>query len=186
MGACAQKDTPMIKKTTSLIFAFIFLLTAVLFTASCSNEDPDAPKGMKLCSNDVVGFKFYVPEDWTLSMSTGAVGAYCSSSDPTNVSVMAWNLPSAMTVTEWWEQYKAEFEGVFSDFKVIDETNITMGGVAGVKYTYTAKLGDFEYYYIQAACIHSGMVYVFTFTSTPDKYESHLEEVDNMLAHFDF
>ena len=91
----------MIKKTTAIIIAFIFVLVAVIFTASCSKKEPDVPKGMKLCSNDVVGFKFYVPEDWTLSMSTGAVGAYCSASDPSNVSVMAWNLPSAMTVAEW-------------------------------------------------------------------------------------
>lgn len=172
-------------KKVSLILAVILLSLTAL--TSCSEaSDVNVPNGMQLCTNDVINYNLFVPAEWTPSISTGAVGAYCSAEDPTNVSVMAWNVDSAMTLDLWWEQYCSDFDMVFDEMTLISSENATLGDVAAKKYTYTAKLGEYEYYYAQYACIHWSMVYVLTFTSTPELYEEHTEELADIIEYFEF
>lgn len=172
-------------KTISLMLAFLML--AALFV-SCSGSQSDAPAGMKSVSadNEVANYDLYVPEEWTASISTGAVGAYCSNTDTTNVTVMAWNVDSSETLDTWWEKYRSDFDLVFDDFSLTSEEATTLGGVAAKKYVYTAKLGEYEYTYVQCACLHWGMVYIMTFTTTPDLYESHTEDIANIITNFKF
>lgn len=167
-----------------------FLLAVIMLAlplASCSEDsDVKVPNGMQLCTNDVINYNLFVPKDWTQSISTGAVGAYCSNEDPTNVTVMAWNVDSSTTLDSWWDGYVSDFKLVFDEMKLESKDNTTLGGVAAQKYTYTAKLGEYEYYYVQCACIHWSMVYVLTFTSSPERYESHLDELDQIIEYFEF
>ncbi len=171
-------------KKIAIILAVIIL--ALPLTACGEGSDVAVPNGMQLCTNDVINYNLFVPEEWTPSISTGAVGAYCSNEDPTNVSVMAWNVDSTMTLDAWWESYKTDFDLVFDEMNMISDENATFGEVAAKRYTYTAKLGEHEYYYVQVACIHWSMVYVFTFTSTPENYETHSEDLEEMIEHFEF
>lgn len=169
----------------------IALLLAVLILslplAACGEKsDIKVPNGMQLCTNDVINYNLFVPSEWTPSISTGAVGAYCSAEDPTNVSVMAWNVDSSMTLDAWWDGYVTDFELVFDEMTVVSSETTTLGDVAAKKYTYTAKLGEHEYYYVQCACIHWSMVYVLTFTSTPENYETHTEDLADILEYFEF
>ena len=171
-------------KKISLILAAVMLLT-VLLTA-CQKRDPSIPDGMQRINSETIGCDLFVPEGWTESMSTGAVGAFCSNADSTNVTVMAWNVDASTTLDTWWETYRDEFDQVFDEFKLENTESTTLGGVAAKKYTYTAKLGENEFSYVQCACLHWGMVYVLTFTTTPDKYESHAEEFSDMITYFQF
>lgn len=171
-------------KKTALILAAVMLLS-VVFT-SCEKSDTSVPSGMQLVTNDVVNYDLFVPDDWIPSISTGAVGAYCSASDPTNVTVMAWNVDSSMTLDKWWEQYRSDFDMVFDDFSLISQENVTVDEISAQKYSYSAKLGEYEYYYDQYACIHWSMVYVITFTSVADNYESHLEDYEEIVSNFRF
>ncbi len=171
-------------KKTALILAVVILATVIL--TSCQKKDPDIPSGMQRINSETIGCDLFVPEGWTESLSTGAVGAYCSNSDSTNVTVMAWNVDASTTLDTWWETYRSEFDLVFDDFKLESTETTTLGGVAANKYTYTAKLGENEFSYVQCACLHWGMVYVMTFTSTPDKIESHAEEISDMITYFRF
>lgn len=172
-------------KKIALLLALAILAAAAL--VSCADKgDVEIPSGMQLCTNDVVNYNLFVPAEWTPSISTGAVGAYCSAQDPTNVSVMAWNVDQSMKLDLWWEQYVSDFEMVYDDLTLISSDNATLGDVAAKKYAYTAKLGEFEYYYEQYVCIHWSMVYVLTFTSTPENYEGHLEELADIVEYFEF
>ena len=170
------------KKIALILSALMLALSLV----SCTESDPTIPDGMQRLTNDVINYNLYVPDGWTESISTGAVGAYCSNEDPTNVTVMAWNVDSTMTLDAWWEQYKADIELVFSDVNLQSTENVTLGGVAANKYTYSAKLGDYEYMYVQCACLHWSMVYVMTFTSTPDRFESHEGDIEDIITYFEF
>ena len=172
-------------KKISLILA-VMLLSLTALTACSETSDVKVPNGMQLCTNDVINYNLFVPDDWTPSISTGAVGAYCSAEDPTNVTVMAWNVDSSMTLDLWWEQYRSDFDMVFDEMNLISTENATLGDVAAQKYTYTAKLGEYEYYYVQCACIHWSMVYVLTFTSTTALYEQHEEELADIIEYFEF
>ena len=172
------------KRKLSMIIAVV-MLAAVALTA-CQKRDTTVPDGMRRIESETIGVDLIVPEEWTDSMSTGAVGAYCSNNDSTNVTVMAWNVDASTTLDSWWELYEDEFNLVFDDFKLENTETTTLGGVAANKYTYTAKLGENEFKYVQCACLHWGMVYVLTFTTTPDKYETHAEEFSDMISNFAF
>ena len=75
---------------------------------------------------------------------------------------------------------------VFQNVEAAEPENLTMDGVHAQKYVYSADLGEFSYKIMQTASIRSGSVYLITYTSLADTYESHLEEVNNMISFFRF
>ena len=156
-------------------------LIAVLLLAGCNN-DPEAPAGMKTASGEGADYTLFVPEDWTVDMTTGATGAYYSNADTSGVLVTSWDLPNTdTTLDEWWETNLDEIKNVYKDVTVEGSENILIDGNHGVKYTWTGTLGDYTYRVLQAATVKNGNVYLFTYTSLPDLYESHMEDVDQML-----
>ncbi len=174
-------------KKCALLLAAAMLMTALV---SCTASDTDVPYGMQLIDDDVVDYRLYVPEDWTESISTGAVGAYYSAEDPTNVTVMMWNDDVNATVDDWWEGYQEDFTAVYDDFEIISTDNATLGGLTAKRYEYTGTLASTEFHYIQYVCMRYSVsvsaVYVLTFTSTEENYESHLEELESIVEYFEF
>ena len=171
----------MMKHILTLILAL-----SVLFLTGC-DRDANAPTGYKTASGEAADYYFFVPDDWTVDMATGATSAYCSAEDPSSVSVMAWELPNTdTTLDQWWEMNLEDITMVFQNVTVEEPENVTVGGVHGQKYVYTADLGDFSYKIMQTAAIKSGSVYLITYTSLADTFDSHLEEVGNMVAFFQF
>ena len=171
------------KKTALALLALLCLLLALTCLVSCAKKDEfSPPTGMKLATDEQATFHFYVPEAWTVDYSTAAAGAYYSLSDPSSVSVMAWELPNTdSTVDDWWELNVGEIEKVFSDVAVESAENATVDGVYAKKYTYTATLGEYAYRFQQVAAIKDGAVYLFTYTSLPENFDKHLEDVGQML-----
>ncbi len=167
----------------------VALLLAVLLLAlpmaSCSKRGEFAPPaGYQAASDEKADFHFYVPDKWTVDYSTGAAGAYFSAADPSSVSVMAWELPHADTsLDEWWELNRAEIEKVFDDFTLESEENTTVDGQYAKKFVYTASLGGYRYRYQQVAAIKGTSVYLFTYASTEENYETHLDQVNEMLGY---
>lgn len=161
----------------------LVLMSALLFTAvSCKNDEFAPPKGMEHAADPLASFYLYVPEKWEVDYTKGIGGAYYSESDPSSVSVMAWALPHTdTTLDEWWTTNVSEIEKVFDNFVLVEEKNATVNGVAGKSYTYTASLAGVDYKYMQVAFIKNGSVYLFTYTSIPTSFDSHLEDVAKML-----
>ena len=165
----------------------IVLLMCAAALASCGNSnDPYAPPaGMISATDNKADFCLYVPDEWQIDYTTAAAGAYYSASDPSSVSVLAWDLDyTDTTVEEWWETNVNEVGIVFDEINVESEENITLSDVYGKKYVYTASLGDFQYKIMQAACIKGSSVYLFTYTAVPENYDLHTEDVAAMLEHF--
>ena len=170
------------KKRLGFIAISLAIIFLALPLASCKG-DIETPKGMKLASDETADFTLFVPEKWTVDLTGAAVGAYASKDDPSSVSMMAWGLEySDSTLADWWDVNLAEIEKVFSDVEVVAESNALVDNLNAKKYTYTASLGENSYTIMQVACIRDVYVYLFTYTSTPDKFDSHLEEVDSMLT----
>ncbi len=172
------------KKNAMRAMAAALALFLSLTAASCEEKDEYAPPaGYELASNEDVDYCLYVPDDWTVDMSTAAAGAYYSATDPSSVSVMGWDLDHYDTsLDEWWEVNKKDLELVFTDFTEVSEENTTLDGLYAKRYTYTAKLGENNYKFMQEAAIKDGYVYVFTYTSLEDIYDSHLDEVEEILG----
>lgn len=185
----AKTTTHPHKQTAKRLAALLLGLTvALLSLASCSKKGEfDPPTGWQLASDEAADFYFYVPDNWTVDYSTAAAGAYYSASDPSSVSVMAWELPNTDTsLDDWWELNRGELEKVFSDFNLESEENITLtpDSLYAKRYVYTAELGGYAYRYMQAAAIKGTSVYLFTYCSVPENYDAHLENVEDMLGFF--
>ena len=170
------------KKFTKITAITLLTLILAVSFVSC-RRGADVPDGMKLASNEKADFTLYVPESWTVDMAEAAVSAYCSKSDPSSVSVMAWELEHTDTsLDDWWELNISEIRNVFSNVEVINEEDTVVDGLFAKKYTYTASLGDYDYTIMQTACIKKTTVYLFTYESIPENFDAHLGEADDMLA----
>ena len=161
----------------------IALLALVLLTAvGCQKDEFAPPKGMEHAADPLASFYLYVPEKWVVDYTKGIGGAYYSESDPSSVSVMAWELPNTDSkVEEWWDTNVGEIEKVFDNFAIVEEKNVTVCDAHGKSYTYTASLAGVDYKYMQVAFVKDSSLYLFTYTSVPENFDSHLEDVAEML-----
>lgn len=170
------------KKITRITAALLAVLLTAFVAVSCSKKD-DIPAGMIKASDEKADFTLYVPEKWTVDVKEAAVSAYCSKNDPSSVSMMAWELEyTNSSLDEWWEVNLSEIEKVFSNVEVISTENAIIDGLNAKKYTYTASLGEYDYTIMQAACIKNVNVYLFTYTSVPENFDAHSEEIQNIIS----
>lgn len=180
------------KKVLSAVLSVIILALGAASLFSCSKEETDVPEGMKKASADSAGYSFYVPEEWICDVASGATTAYYSSSDASNVSVMAFSAEySDYTAENWWDTFKADFEGIYSDFGVISSENTVLDENAAVKYVFQGTLDGRTYKFLQVVSVKSvsfsaPQIYAVTYTSVPDNFDSHLEDVQKMLDNFKF
>ncbi|MBQ4601776.1 MAG: hypothetical protein IJB24_02845, partial [Clostridia bacterium] len=65
-------------------------------------------------------------------------------------------------------------------------TTTTLSGEPANKYVYTATVTGTTYQFMQIVCIREMTVYVITYTSTPDSYDSNMEDVEKILDNFSF
>lgn len=195
-----------------LIFLVISMLL-IVFTVSCGEKDNWVPKGMKKVSTDAVDYTIYVPESWTVDISTGVISAYVTSTDRSNITMIAFNLENEdadMTADDYWTKYENELRQTFPDmeYTVIQEdgetteitiaesetastdkytpTSILLNGFSANKYIYTASVTGVTYKYMQVICIRGGIAYLFTYTTVPENFDIHLEDVDRILENFSF
>lgn len=171
-------------KNKLLLLLILAILT--LSMASCGKKgEYEAPAGFQTVSDENADYCFYVPDDWTRDMSTAAAGAYFNSADPSSVSVMAWELEySDSDLEDWWKTNTEDLALTFNNLQIEDEQNTTLDDNYAKRYTYTADLGVNTYKFMQEACLKNGNVYVFTYTSLVDTFDSHLDEVEEMLSYF--
>ena len=181
------------KKVISLIAA-IFMICAAL--VSCGQSEDGIPSGMKVQSNPDAPYIFYVPETWQSDVSSGAATAYYSRTDTSSVSVMTFSLENSdASVADWWSSFEKDFETVYDDFEVISREATTLDGESAEKVVFVGTLKHGEeavtFKFMQVAAIRQKAlslpeVYVFTYTSSPEIYDSHLTDVQKMLDVFKF
>ncbi len=165
------------------------ILTAAALFCGCTQQDGEAPMGFKEISNDGVSYNLYVPDEWISDISTGVTAAYYSNVDPSNVSVIAFDLTAdtATNIEGYWATYEPSLKALFSNFEYVGEPDkIKLDGTDATAYTYTGTLTDVQYKVMQVVTIKDAQVYVFTYTATAEKYDTHFEDVWAILGYFDF
>ena len=198
------------------IIALVCSVILCLGLCACEQQDPDVPEGMKLVETESKDYSLFVPEDWSVDMSTGVVSAYASLVDQSNISFTGFTVKMrdlyAETVASddtgsdsevkgiidvFWDSYSEDFAETFGDtMKYIDEngeesdspvyTRTTFGGFEANKYTYTARVTGETYKFTQLVCIEAGYVYILTYTAVTESYDEHLEDVESIIANFGF
>jgi hypothetical protein len=173
------------RKFIAAALAAVFVLTF----SSCSTDiNSWVPAGMKEISQDIVDYNLFIPTDWTSDQSSGVVTAYVSSSDRSSISMISFDLDNPnQTLSDFWNERKEGFTSFFTDMSYETEGEaMLLGGIAANKYVYTANASGLAYKFMQIICINKGTVYIFTYSATSDKYETHLQEAQNIIEHFSF
>ena len=92
-------------------------------------------------------------------------------------------VPEITTVDEYWAYYEENFVKTFPDMTYsVKGENRLLSGVAAKTYVYSATVTGIPCRFLQVVALHQGTAYLFTYTATEEKYESHLEEVEGILG----
>ena len=192
------------KRTVSLILAAVILLSCALFTSCGSDRDEDGtPKGMKIASADSASYRFYVPTTWQADVASGATTAYYSMTDTSSVSVMVFTLENSDSdASDWWKSFLADFNNVYTDFELISEDDeAVVDGAPASRFVFQGSLIHKDeksgteqketFKFMQVAAVKTKKlsapeVYVITYTSSPEVYDDHIEEVNKMVEEFRF
>ena len=166
-------------KSTKLIFTAILLAMTTLFSSCGKDGEIDVPSGMVAAfDSEITDYHLFVPEGWTVDLTTAASGAYYSNSDPSGVSMMTWDLPNTdSTLDDWWTANEADLTMVFKNYTLESKENATIDGNYAQKYVYTVDLGENQYKIMQIGILKNAKVYMFTYTSLAELYDSHLDDV---------
>lgn len=176
------------KKTLCLLITLVMTLSLL---CGCGSNAKGAPDGMKAVeSSDTLDYYIYIPAHWVQDLSTGAISAYASTSDLSNISMTQFNLDEIKPLNEYVTKYVEDLGENLKDFKLAEgypeKGETLLGKTAAVKLEYTAKLAGNEYKYMQIICVKGSTIYYFTYTALPELYEKHMEEVQQILDNFAF
>ncbi len=162
---------------------FIALAAACIVLGSCAKKTPS--EGMQILSDVSCDFTLEVPSDWEISYTTSMLAAY-DTADKTNVSAVSFGLQEEMGADDFWEDYKANYEGTFGTMNVNAMEETTLSGVIARHVFYTVDMGEDSFNCQTVICVRMGNVYMVTFTAAPEAYDSHTEEFEKILSSYKF
>lgn len=167
------------------IISLLLIFALALSLASCSGEEA-APEGMKAASDATrVGYKLYVPEEWTVSNLEGITAAYVSTLDSSSVSLVEAELPEG-TFSEYFEESRKDFPTEPRDVK--SEEALFGNAHEAVKYTYNYEYSNHTFGFMQVFIRFGERFFIFTYAAllenkTDEKsyYAYHLEDVQAIM-----
>ena len=174
-------------KLKQIVVLLLVTLLCVGF-AACSKDG--APKGTINVAVDDAKFYLYVPDNWVSLAGGGISGATTPGREGANVQVVTYLAGQDYgTAANYWDTECAPvYAATFTDF-TLDEAlcgDTALGGVNARNYVYTATLGGETYRFRQVIALYHNMVYILTFTASPDVYEIYAEDVDAICGNFVF
>lgn len=173
------------------LLAAALALCALVCAVSCQKKDESIPDGYKLAASEqsdgAKEYRFYVPIAWSVAIDNTATSATVSSSDPASVSVMTWTpAVSDSTPGDFWNSFVADFEKVYSDFKIEKEEDMLLDGSAARSVTFTGSLGGVSYRFRQVTSVRDSLVYVLTYTNLADRFDEHDGDFADIVGYFKF
>lgn len=152
-----------------------------------TEEDPDAPAGMKAAHSKDVPYRFYVPAGWEIDPDR----AICSAWDPTdrtNVSVLPYSPDQSMSLKDYFDQEIESLEenGGIRNVARLSEEESELGGRKAMKYEFSCEIDGTEFHYLQYLVVYKSRIYCLTYTATSAAFEAHLGELETMVNNFSF
>ena len=147
--------------------------------------DKKTPEGMKLASGDLQ-YRFYVPNAWIANVSDGFSSAYYPESGKPNVSVTTYSPSEEMNVETYFELCEEEYKKTLSDYERLDSSECTVHDEEAICYTYKAVYGGVELKLMQVVFVYNDLFYSITYTAHADRFDAHIDDVEQMLGEFRF
>jgi hypothetical protein len=148
--------------------------------------DKKTPDGMKLASEDNIEYRFYIPNEWNTDLSDGASIAFYSESGRPNVSVSSYSLREDMDAKTYFSLCEEDYKKTLEGYELISSEERKIHDIDAVSYTYKTVYGSAELRLMQTVFIYNGSAYSITYTALADRFEAHLDDVEQMLSAFRF
>jgi hypothetical protein len=86
----------------------------------------------------------------------------------------------------FFENSEIKYKNLYGDnYTLISKVDdVKMGEYNAIRFTFTVKSGDVEYKLMQTVCAKGEMYYILTYTSTPEAFDSHLNDIEAMCTAF--
>lgn len=186
------------KGRTGPVFLCLLCISLLLPLFSAWRGQQKPPNGMKSENlldeyvENVVDFRLFVPDGWTVRMASGIVTATAEAPAGAAVSMTAFSLSGTPTLEEEWNTIKTELKKTYSGFAVESEPdfkNISndpcvkkIAGYDAIACTYTAAIGGNPCKYRQFLLIAGGYLYVLTYSCPQERFDEGLADLDKILS----
>ena len=186
------------KKKLRIIRIVILCLTALLCLmplVSCGGvEDLGkgwVPAGMQQASGDDMPFRMFVPTQWKVGSSDGAVTAYSEDASVSFTQVLYSEFKQDgknPTLTEYYESFVPSMRDSIKDLEFLTEAEDMLidGSYPAKKYVFTGTAGGTECRFMQVVFYVDSDLYLFTFTAAADNYQTYEESVNKILSNLIF
>jgi|NGEPerStandDraft_9_1074522.scaffolds.fasta_scaffold99050_1 eukaryotic-like serine/threonine-protein kinase len=174
---------------SALIAAFIVAVVAVGgCTANVSNTTPSTSP-MNLYQSPT-GFIMQYPSDWMKyepgnDSNVVVLFALPTNNETENLNVAVFDNPSDVNLTTLVANATHQIQQL-DDFRQINASNTTLGGVPAYKVLYTASIGGSNLKIMQVWAINNGKSYDITYNAAPDNYDKYAGTVQQMIVSFRF
>lgn len=149
--------------------------------------DKKTPDSMKIASSDNVEYVMYVPSSWICNSESGMSEAYFDESGRPNVTVTSYSYDeSVLTPEQYFEKCEDEYEDVLPEYEFTSSTERTVADRDAVSYVYTATVKGVKVRIMQTVYDYNGIMYSFTYTAREDRFDAHIDDVEDMLDAFRF
>ncbi|MBQ8174315.1 MAG: hypothetical protein IJ009_02815 [Clostridia bacterium] len=166
------------------------LLCLSLLLSACSGEADEngvsVPNGMQNAASSEASYYMFVPTGWIAEPfgenTMVTVSAYSS------VSLSLTSFESEKEPAVYWEESRADFERVLTDFRLEEAgEKTTMDGLGALRYRFFGKYeGETEYGFMQCMAKKDGRLYVLTYTASAEEFAEYEKSVDGILSYFKF
>lgn len=186
----------MMKHSQRSVLRILTCITALCLTVcalcACENQTTetgvDIPRGYVAIEAENEQYVLYAPGDWIVDTTRGMTSLNTQDEQASNLNVTAvgmdTNCPNAKT---YFESYSEQFRASFTDFELSDNgSSVKLGGKDAYRYLFTGKVAGKEYKWMMVLCEYSSSIYILTYTSTPDMFDLHYEDVCRVMECFSF
>lgn len=180
------------KKITALLVA-VLCVFSVVWLVSCTKDTMGGHTVGKLVYNDgSTDYQFEYPEKWQIQKNQGMVCLYVGADDPSNVSISTFGLgkDEFKTLEDYisgqLHSFQSEWNAVFGQTDFGEPTEITLGGEKAIQYIYPVTINTVEYKYMQVFTLHHDNVYTLTYAARAEVFDSHLQNVNQIIESFEF
>lgn len=179
-------------KMKRYIALLLALLLAVSICSCSKKEESGLPDGMLLLDNGAIEYNFYYPDSWSVDRNDGMVSVYVSEKDRSNVSVVTFTANNDVySVDDYLTMgdttYFAHLESTFPDLEIItDGEETSLDSIPARQYVYTATVAGDAYKFRQIFTYRYGEIYIITYTSTLDGFDTHTDDVNRIISEFSF
>lgn len=176
----------MSKKTVVLLIGIVMSLS-VLVAGCGSNIGNKTSSGVTTKTFESANFTIQYPSDWIKNEpKNGTVTVFFvtpTNNATENLNVQVGNLSASDTLESITSAQIAHVQE-FADFTQIEAGNATLAGNPAYKIVYTATYdGDFQKA-TQIWTVKDGKVYLVTYKTAPDDYNTYLSAAQQMIDSF--